>query len=163
MIFNISEKLSLHYETFFPFKRVSSKNRKSFKVLVSIGGNIGNSKRRFQYLFQRIEKNNNFKILETSPILKNPPFGFREQNYFYNSVILLETKLYPQKFLKNILFLEKMFGRKRSFRNAPRTLDIDIIFFDKFKIKSQKLIIPHQDWFNRESVLIPLIKIGELK
>ena len=52
--------------------------------------------------------------------------------------------------------LETRFGRKRSFQDAPRTLDIDIIFFDNKKIHTKKLIIPHKDWANRESVIIPL-------
>ena len=52
--------------------------------------------------------------------------------------------------------LEVRYGRKRSFQDAPRTLDIDIIFFDDKKINTKNLIIPHKNWANRESVIIPL-------
>ena len=52
--------------------------------------------------------------------------------------------------------LEKRFARRRSFANAPRTLDLDIIFFDKRVVKSEKLTIPHANWSERQSVLIPL-------
>ena len=52
--------------------------------------------------------------------------------------------------------LEVRYGRKRSFQDAPITLDIDIIFFDNKKINTKKLIIPHKDWASRESVIIPL-------
>ena len=52
--------------------------------------------------------------------------------------------------------LEKRCGRKRSFQDTPKTLNIDIIFFDNTKINTKKLIIPHIDWANRESVIIPL-------
>ena len=162
MAFKLSETLSLHYQSNFPYRKNYLKIR-NFKVLVSVGGNIGDTKRRFNRLFQRLEKDNKFRVLQTSPILKNPPFGYTEQNYFFNAVILIETKLYPNQFLKRILYLEKRFGRERTFRNAPRTLDIDIIFFDDFKIKSKKLIVPHRDWQNRESVLIPLINLGKLR
>ena len=72
-------------------------------------------------------------------------------------------KLYPHSFLKRILYLEKRFGRDRAFRNAPRTLDIDIIFFDDFEIATKKLIVPHRDWENRDSVLIPLINLGKFR
>ena len=52
--------------------------------------------------------------------------------------------------------LEVRYGRKRSFQDAPRTLDIDIIFFDDKKINTENLIIPHKNWASRESVIIPL-------
>jgi 2-amino-4-hydroxy-6-hydroxymethyldihydropteridine diphosphokinase len=149
----------LHYNSLFPFESPHQR-RIGFKVLLGIGGNVGDTKRRFIHLFQSLSKISNFKILATSPILKNPPFGYLQQNYFYNAVILLETTLFPNQFLNRILYLEKQFGRKRTFKNAPRTLDIDIIFFDNFKLKTEKLIVPHKDWQNRSSVLIPLINLG---
>lgn len=92
----------------------------------------------------------------TSPLLKNPPFGYLEQNDFLNGIIVIKTNLAPNEFLKNMQRLENRFGRKRSFQDAPRTLDIDIIFFDKKKINTEQLIIPHKGWANRESVIIPL-------
>jgi 2-amino-4-hydroxy-6-hydroxymethyldihydropteridine diphosphokinase len=155
----LSDSLSLHYEAHFPFS-IPQRDRESFKVLVSIGGNIGNTKKRFEKLFWRIQRDNNFRILQTAPILKNPPFGYLDQEDFYNSLILLETKLKPKTFLRKILYLEKIFGRVRTFKNAPRTLDIDIIFFHNFRIKSTDLIVPHRYWQERESVIIPLINLG---
>lgn len=162
MIKTLSKTLSLHYTSLFPFQ---APHRKSigFKVLVSIGGNIGDTKNRFSKLFQEIKRDSTLRILATSPILRNPPFGYLNQDYFFNAVILLETRLYPNEFLKKILFIEKRFGRKRAFRNSPRTLDIDIIFFDNFKINTKKLVVPHKDWKNRESVLIPLINLGKIR
>lgn len=157
----LSDKLSLHYEPHFPYK-ASFRKGKSYKVLISIGGNIGDTKRRFDKLFHRIERDRNFRIVETSPILKNPPFGFVKQEFFFNAVMLLETRLSPKSFLRRILYFEKRFGRVRTFRNAPRTLDIDIVFFDNFKIKTRDLIVPHRDWQNRESVIIPLLNLGKL-
>ena len=59
-------------------------------------------------------------------------------------------------FLAYLLRLEKRFGRKRSFANAPRSLDLDIIFFDNLVINTPKLTLPHPGWHERESVLIPL-------
>jgi len=162
LIKQLSKTLSLHYSALFPFQAPHRKP-KGFKVLVSIGGNIGNTKSRFAKLFQEIKRDSTFRILATSPILRNPPFGYLNQEYFFNSVMLLETKLYPNQFLNKILFIEKRFGRKRVFKNSPRTLDIDIIFFDNFKINTQKLVVPHKDWQNRESVLIPLINLGKIR
>jgi len=161
VIKKIDDNLSLHYETFFPYsKNMQSQN---YKVLIGIGGNLGKSKKRFEKLFNILRKNRQMNILATSPILKNPPFGFFEQPDFYNSLILLETRISPFNFLNYTLYLEKRFGRVRSFKNAPRTLDIDIIFFDFLKIKSLKLTVPHWDWQNRDSVTIPLIYLGRVK
>ena len=56
--------------------------------------------------------------------------------------------------------LEKKFARKRSFANAPRTLDLDIIFFDNRIVNTKKLQIPHPSWQKRESVTIPLMDIN---
>ncbi len=137
------------------------RDQTAFKVLLSIGGNIGDTTKRFQKLFRRIQRDNNFNLVETSPILKNPPFGYLQQDHFFNAVILLETRIFPKSFLRRILYFEKIFGRERSFKNAPRTLDIDIVFFDGFKIRSRDLTIPHREWQKRSSVIIPLIHLGD--
>jgi len=55
-----------------------------------------------------------------------------------------------------LLRIEKKFKRKREFKNSPRTLDLDIIFFDKIHYFKKDLIIPHRNYYKRESVLIPL-------
>jgi 2-amino-4-hydroxy-6-hydroxymethyldihydropteridine diphosphokinase len=108
-----------------------------------------------------MESDRRFLIRKTAPILKNPPFGYIEQEDFYNSLILIETDLYPQQLLKILLSVEKIFGRKRSFKNAPRTLDIDIIFFGNERLKSNHLTLPHSRWIERDSILIPLYYLGK--
>ena len=95
-------------------------------------------------------------IVKSSPILKNPPFGFLDQNDFYNSVIVLKTNLSPRGVLKFLLYTERRFKRERFFKNSPRTLDLDIIFYDDKKFRSRDLTIPHPQWDRRNSVLIPL-------
>ncbi len=63
----------------------------------------------------------------------------------------------PMRFLNYLHRVEKKFGRRRSFPNAPRSLDLDIIFFDNRVIETEKLTIPHVDWSNRQSVVIPCL------
>ena len=65
--------------------------------------------------------------------LENPPFGFLDQDDFYNAVIVIQVDMQAKELLSYLLRLEKKFGRKRSFANAPRTLDLDIIFFEDIK------------------------------
>ncbi|MDO8454010.1 MAG: 2-amino-4-hydroxy-6-hydroxymethyldihydropteridine diphosphokinase [Sulfurimonas sp.] len=140
------------------------KKRRSFhrhKVTVGIGGNVGDVKRRFEHLFNCLKKEKRVELLQTSLILKNPPFGFLTQDDFFNSIIVLQISMQPMQFLGYLMRLEKRFARKRSFANAPRTLDLDIIFFDKRVVKNEKLTIPHASWSSRESVLIPLSELKQ--
>ena len=130
-----------------------------FTVTIGIGGNIGDVKRRFEHLFIFFKKDKRVELVKTSLILKNPPFGYEDQNDFFNSVIILKTSMKAKSFLDYLLRVEKKFARKRSFANAPRTLDLDIIFFDNIVINTPKLQIPHKSWFKRNSVVIPLMDI----
>ncbi len=100
-------------------------------------------------------------MYKTSAILQNPPFGFLEQDDFFNAIIVFKTSLGPKAFLKFLLHVEKIFGRKRSFKNAPRTLDLDIIFFDDIKYSQKNLEIPHPSWSKRDSVVLPLLSMKE--
>jgi 2-amino-4-hydroxy-6-hydroxymethyldihydropteridine diphosphokinase len=151
----LSPKLTLFYYPNFP-KKFNITSKKKHYVTIGIGGNIGNTKRIFDKLILCLKKDARFTLLITSPLLKNPPFGFLEQSDFLNGIIRLKTDLCPNAFLKAMQRYENKFGRKRSFQDAPRTLDIDIIFFDNKKINKENLIIPHKNWANRESVIIPL-------
>lgn len=151
----LSPTLTLFYTPNFP-KKFNSYSQKKYKVTIGIGGNIGNTKYLFDKLILCLKKDARFTLLMSTPLLKNPPFGFLEQSDFLNGIILLQTNLCPNAFLKAMQRYEKKFGRKRSFQDAPRTLDIDIIFFDNKKVNTKNLIIPHKNWANRESVIIPL-------
>ena len=140
--------------------RFAYRSKKSIKhrhrATIGIGGNIGDVKRRFEHLFIELQREKRVELVETSLILQNPPFGYLAQDDFLNSIIILQTSMRPRELLDYLLRLEKKFGRKRSFENAPRTLDLDMIFFDKRVIKTPKLTLPHPSWNTRESVLIPL-------
>jgi len=128
-----------------------------YRVTVGVGGNLGDVKRRFEHLFIYLKRDKRVELLRTSLILKNPPFGFMNQDDFFNSIVVLKTSMQPVPFLDYLMRLEKKFSRKRSFVNAPRTLDLDIIFFDKRVVDKERLQIPHPKWFERDSVLIPLM------
>ncbi len=125
-------------------------------VYLGIGGNVGDTLRLFDKLFWVLRRERRVCIIETSPILKNPPFGFLEQSDFYNGVIAISTSLEAKKLLRMLLSIERRFGRKRSFKDAPRTLDIDMIFYNNLTMHSTFLTLPHPHWHTRASVLIPL-------
>jgi 2-amino-4-hydroxy-6-hydroxymethyldihydropteridine diphosphokinase len=158
----IKRKLGRNLES---FKNLRSSYKNScesshrYLATIGVGGNVGDTRRRIERLYVYLKKDKRVELLQTSLILKNPPFGFLEQDDFFNSIVLLKTTMQPKMFLDYLMRLEKKFARIRSFANAPRTLDLDIIFFDNRVVTTKKLQIPHTNWFERESVLIPLMDI----
>ena len=156
----IDKDLILYFTNYYPFSS-GMKSKKRYIVTLGIGGNIGNVKQRFHKLFLSLKSNNKFDIIKTSPLLKNPPFGYLEQDDFINGLIEVQTNLAPLSLLNNLQRYENRFGRRRSFKDAPRTLDIDIIFIKNrvnkdIKIDLKRLTVPHKGWRNRDSVKIPL-------
>ncbi len=137
----------------FPY---NTKSKGGNRALLGIGGNIGDVIRRFEHLFWYLKRSPFVHVVETAPLLKNPPFGYTRQDDFFNSLLLVETRLTPQALLRYVLRVERLFGRKRSFQDAPRTLDIDIIFYENVKMDTKTLTLPHPGWMKRSSVLIPL-------
>ena len=123
--------------TFFPITKKIERRRN--RVLIGVGCNIGNCIRRFKKLFQFLDSHPKIKIIKTAPLYKNPPFGYLEQDDFINSVMIIETSFSAKELLYFLLHTEKKFKRKRSFKNAPRTLDLDIILYDDVRYSDRKL------------------------
>lgn len=140
--------------TFFPAK--IKKSDKKNVALIGIGCNLGNCIRRFKKLYLFLSSHPKIDIIQTSIIYKNPPFGYLEQPDFYNSIMVVKTDFSPMELLNFLLYVEKKFGRKRSFKNAPRTLDLDIILYNNVKIMNKRLKVPHPYFKERDSVLVPL-------
>jgi len=140
--------------TFFPapVKKSLKKNR----ALIGVGCNVGNCIRRFKKLYNFFNSHSKVDVLQTSIIYKNPPFGYLNQPWFYNTIMVIATDFSPNELLHFLLYTEKKFGRKRSFKNAPRTLDLDIILYNNIKVNTKKLKIPHPYFKQRDSVLVPL-------
>ena len=150
----LTPTLSLIKRDLFPSTWRQKKRR--HVAVVGIGGNVGDVSRRFEHLLGFFAKDQKLTLLQSSPILKNPPFGFTDQDDFHNAVVVLGTDLTPRAFLRHLLHTEKKFGRKRSFKNAPRTLDLDLLFFDDVVMNRKDLTLPHPGWNQRDSVRIPL-------
>ena len=126
---------------------------------IGIGSNKGQSFRIFTQLFLWLARHRSFTILSTSPIYQNPAFGYTKQRDFYNATLTLQTPLSLREVFSIIFYLERKFARPRirEFKNAPRTLDIDLIFFNHLKLNYPHLKLPHPYWKQRESVIIPLV------
>jgi 2-amino-4-hydroxy-6-hydroxymethyldihydropteridine diphosphokinase len=140
--------------TFFPAK--IKKSTKPNKALIGVGCNLGNCIRRFKKVYKFLNFHPKIDIVQTSIIYKNPPFGYLNQPDFYNTIFVIRTTFSVYELLYFLLYTEKKFGRQRSFKNAPRTLDLDIIMFNNLLINKKDLKVPHPFFKERSSVLVPL-------
>ena len=99
-------------------------------------------------------------IIAQSGIYQTAAWGNTNQPDFLNQVIIVETELPANKTLQTILAIEKKMGRIRTVKNAPRIIDIDILFFNKEIIHQKDLIVPHPEIQNRRFVLVPLLELS---
>lgn len=141
-------------------KTLASKTSKS--VVLGIGANIGTQDKilaRFWHLLCFFASHSSIFDISTSPIYRNPPFGYANQAHFYNALITLSTSLSLLQIYALVFYAERKFGRvrKREFKNAPRTIDIDIIFYSDCIFRAKYLTLPHPSYHNRASVLIPML------
>ena len=124
-----------------------------------LGTNLGN---RYRNLFKaRLEINElpETKILKKSKIFKSPFYGPIRQPFFFNLALEIETKLTPMMLLENLQKIEKKLKRERNSHMKPRTIDIDIIFYNDEIIEMPLLKVPHYDWQNRNFFIEPLKEV----
>ena len=139
----------------FPMRRRKRGNFKNL-YLLGLGGNLGDVRRRFERFYRVLQSDTRFFVAQNSLILKNKPFGFLRQENFLNAVMLVQSSLAPLALLKIMQRAELRFGRKRSFKNAPRTLDVDILYASAKVRPDGRLALPHPGANERISVILPL-------
>ena len=128
------------------------------QVWIGLGTNQGD---RENNLFQaRNLLDPEVKVLEISPIYQTEPWGFKDQPDFLNQVIKAETALTPSDLLKKLKQIERDLGREETFRNGPRLIDLDILFYDQMIIDLEDLKIPHPRIPERGFVLVPLADLA---
>ena len=100
------------------------------------------------------------EIRKVSPLYQTEPMGFKDQSFFLNCVIEVQTNSNPEQMLLFLKSIEQKLGRTASVKNGPRIIDIDILFFDDFCIENDDVIIPHPRLHERLFVLIPLMDVN---
>lgn len=140
---------------YYPFFTKDDKRYK-YLALVSLGSNIEPECERFVKLFRKIQDDRRIKIIQTSSLLINEAFGYKEQKDFTNALMFVKTSLHARKLLKVLQHYENIFHRKRSFKNAPRTLDLDIIYFSEKTYCDDRLTLPHKGANDRISITLVL-------
>ncbi|MBA4697041.1 MAG: 2-amino-4-hydroxy-6-hydroxymethyldihydropteridine diphosphokinase [Legionella sp.] len=127
---------------------------------LALGSNLQTPERQLRQALAKLRRLPGTAVLNIAKFYRNPAQGRKAQPDFYNTVILIQTRLKPQQLLSHCQAIEKQQGRIRRQRWGSRTLDIDILFYKDIKIKTPKLIIPHPRYSAREFVLIPLIEVA---
>lgn len=128
-------------------------------VYLLTGGNIGNRLLNLQLALMLIEKQVG-TILKKSAVYETAAWGLTTQSPFLNQVLLVSTSLPAFELLKTLLQIEHELGRERKEKMGPRTIDIDILFYNTEIISSRDLTIPHPQIANRRFVLTPLNEIA---
>ncbi|MBT1248417.1 MULTISPECIES: 2-amino-4-hydroxy-6-hydroxymethyldihydropteridine diphosphokinase [unclassified Thermosipho (in: thermotogales)] len=150
--------ISLSHDTF-AFSTVILE-RQFGKVFLGLGTNIGNKEKNLIDALTLLEKRN-LKILKVSSIYVTKPYGYTEQDDFYNIVVEIDTDLSPLKLLNKLLKIENDMGRKRTIKWGPRIIDIDILFYGNLVVDMENLKVPHYDFEKRSFFVVPMAEILE--
>ena len=126
---------------------------------IGIGSNVGDKLHHCERAISEILKIDRHKLLAKSSLFKTQPIGYTSQDWFVNGVIKIETDLEAPELLRTLKTIESQLGRIETFRWGPRTIDLDILFFDDVEIHTEDLQIPHPLIQNRQFVLIPMAEI----
>jgi 2-amino-4-hydroxy-6-hydroxymethyldihydropteridine diphosphokinase len=126
---------------------------------IGLGSNLEDPPAQLQRAFAEIDGLPGTRIAARSSLYRSAPLGCPDQPYFVNGVAKIETNLTPQALLQALLQIEHQHGRMRTFRNAPRTLDLDLLLYDELQLIGHGLTIPHPQMHKRAFVLQPLLEI----
>lgn len=129
-------------------------------AFIGLGSNLSGPREQVSRALRALGSLPHTRVLAQSSLYRSAPIGFLEQPDFINAVAKLETTLSPRALLDALLDLEHKCGRTREFRNAPRTLDLDVLLYDDLRYHEHGLTIPHPQMHLRAFVLRPLLEIA---
>jgi 2-amino-4-hydroxy-6-hydroxymethyldihydropteridine diphosphokinase len=127
---------------------------------VGIGSNLEDPQAQVLEAFEELDRLPHTRVVKRSSLYRTAPVGHAAQPDFINAVARLETGLSAERLLAEMQQVEERHGRKRSFANAPRTLDLDLLLFGDAKLSSPALTVPHPRMHERAFVLKPLLEIA---
>jgi 2-amino-4-hydroxy-6-hydroxymethyldihydropteridine diphosphokinase len=134
---------------------------KYYNVFLGLGSNISDRKKNIETALDFIKQNNKINIVKSSSVYESPPWGYKNQENFYNQVIKIETNLEPYELLVFVKSIEKTMGRQTDIKWGPRNIDIDILIFSDIIIKGDFLNIPHRYLLNRCFWLVGLSELDD--
>lgn len=134
--------------------------RRRHRAYIGLGSNMGDSASILSQAADKLSNESHTRVLNLSSIIKTKPWGNENQPDFLNSACLLETTLEPQALLLFLQGIENAMGRERKEKWGPRTLDLDILFYDNDIIAAKALTVPHPYISERLFVLEPMNEIA---
>jgi 2-amino-4-hydroxy-6-hydroxymethyldihydropteridine diphosphokinase len=127
---------------------------------IGIGSNIGDKLKNCCQAIEGLASRGEIRLIRCSPFYRTEPVGKKDQDWFVNGVILVDTFLGPRELLACLLSLEEGMGRNRGERWGPRIIDLDILFYGEEVREEEGLQIPHPRLHERKFVLVPLNDIA---
>lgn len=131
----------------------------SEEAFVGFGSNLGNSLEICMEAMRVLSKASGVSLQKVSSFYGSEPVGCRDQGWFINGALRIQTTLEPHALLTELLRIENLFGRERVKRRGPRTLDLDLLFHGDVILQSPVLTLPHPAICQRRFVLEPLAEI----
>jgi len=144
-----------HFDTI-----IAHVERERHIVFLGLGSNLGKREENIADVVEMLDDRSDINVLMCSELYETKPYGYKDQPDFINACAKIETFLEPEQLLAVINMIENSCGRVRDVHWGPRTIDIDILFYDDRIIDTEDLHIPHIDLQNRLFVLQPLSEIG---
>jgi 2-amino-4-hydroxy-6-hydroxymethyldihydropteridine diphosphokinase len=127
---------------------------------IGLGSNLAEPQSQVEQALSELEALPRTRVVDRSSLYRTAPVGFAAQPDFVNAVAAVETSLNAHELLHALQALEAAHQRRRSFANAPRTLDLDLLLFGDERIADAELVVPHPRMHERAFVLKPLIEIS---
>lgn len=124
-----------------------------------LGSNVGDKVANVERALERLFRGPEVSFVVASSIWRTAPWGYLDQDWFANACAVGRTELSPEEALAFTQSVEAELGRETTFRWGPRLIDVDILYLGETQIRSDRLIIPHKEMFNRAFVLTPLAEI----
>lgn len=127
---------------------------------VGLGSNLEDPVRQVETALEELDRLPHTRVVRRSSLYRTAPVGYADQPDFINAVARLETGLPADRLLDELQALEQRHGRTRSFPNAPRTLDLDLLLYGRLVLRTERLTVPHPRMKERAFVLEPLREIA---
>lgn len=130
------------------------------QAVIALGSNLDQPVQQVEAALQAIADLPGVCLLARSSCYRTAPVGYADQPDFINAVCQVETTLSPQDLLTALLQVEQAFGRVRTFRNAPRVLDLDLLLVAGVRLDTEFLTLPHPRMHERAFVMLPLAEMA---
>ncbi|MCI5759768.1 MAG: 2-amino-4-hydroxy-6-hydroxymethyldihydropteridine diphosphokinase [Eubacterium sp.] len=144
-----------------PLDQVSVRIHRGWHTaFLALGSNMGDRQAMLDLAVNGIKNEKKNRLLKVSSFIETAPYGYTNQDSFLNGACMIRTLLTPEELLDLCASLEREAQRVRRIHWGPRTLDVDILFYDQEIIGTERLNIPHPDMANRDFVLRPMAEIA---